>query len=163
MLTIAETDGCTVDGISVATGCTVGHRTLRIEDYGKIAATFIDIETSRAIRLAPRSTVRERASDFAPAGTSKWEKYLFGYQQMPDDLLFAVQSVEPTTPIEQIVSKPGCRAICKLCHEEIINRREIIIAGKSHCRSCAGQSYYKVLKDASTSLMLSDVKTINIG
>ena len=40
LLTIIETDGCAADGISVATGCWVGRRTLRVEDYGKVAATF---------------------------------------------------------------------------------------------------------------------------
>ena len=53
LLTIVETDGCFVDGVSVATGCTVGHRTLRVEDYGKVAATCIDTQTGRALRLAP--------------------------------------------------------------------------------------------------------------
>jgi len=32
LLAILETDGCFADGIEVATGCTVGHRTLRIEE-----------------------------------------------------------------------------------------------------------------------------------
>ena len=50
MLVITETDGCFVDGIEVATGCSVGHRTLRVEDYGKVAATFVDLETQEAIR-----------------------------------------------------------------------------------------------------------------
>jgi len=35
LLLIVETDGCLVDGLAVATGCRVGRRTLRIEDYGK--------------------------------------------------------------------------------------------------------------------------------
>ncbi len=54
LLTIVETDGCFTDGLAVATGCWVGRRTLRIEDYGKIAATFVDTLTEQAIRLTPR-------------------------------------------------------------------------------------------------------------
>ncbi len=53
LLVILETDGCFADGVIAATGCTVGHRTLRVEDYGKAAAVFVDTETSRAFRLAP--------------------------------------------------------------------------------------------------------------
>ena len=52
LLTILETDGCFADGVEVATGCTLGHRTLRVEDYGKTAAVFVDTKTGRAARLA---------------------------------------------------------------------------------------------------------------
>src|SRR5512141_2080362 len=52
LLVILETDGCFADGIEAATGCSVGHRTMRVEDYGKIAATFVDIKQGRAVRVA---------------------------------------------------------------------------------------------------------------
>ena len=42
-LIIVETDGCFVDGIEVSTGVTVGHRSLRVVDLGKIAATFVSL------------------------------------------------------------------------------------------------------------------------
>jgi formylmethanofuran dehydrogenase subunit E len=51
LLVISETDGCTVDGLIAATGCRVGSRTLRIHDYGKVAATFVDTCTEEAIRV----------------------------------------------------------------------------------------------------------------
>ncbi len=44
LLVISETDGCFVDGVIAATNCTVGHRTLRVEDYGKVAVTFVDVQ-----------------------------------------------------------------------------------------------------------------------
>ena len=61
LLVIAETDGCFADGLSAATDCTVGHRTLRVEDYGKTAAAFVDIQTGRALRVAPALDIRARA------------------------------------------------------------------------------------------------------
>src|SRR3989337_2741885 len=54
LLTIMETDGCASDGVAVATNCWVGRRTMRVEDYGKVAATFVDTQTGEAFRLAPR-------------------------------------------------------------------------------------------------------------
>src|SRR5512142_352297 len=62
LLVILETDGCFADGIEAATGCTVGHRTLRVEDYGKIAATFIDTKQDSAVRVAPLADARARAA-----------------------------------------------------------------------------------------------------
>ncbi len=143
VLTFVETDGCFADGISVSTGCTVGHRTLRVEDYGKVAATFVDTKTGRAIRIAPRCDARLTARSYALEARNRWEAQLLGYQRMPIDDLYTVQDVELTTPIEMIVSRAGLRAVCATCGEEIINGREVEHAGMRLCRACAGQGYYQ--------------------
>ena len=142
LLMIVETDGCFVDGVSVATGCTVGHRTLRVEDYGKVAATCVDTQTGRALRLAPLHTARQAAATYAPEARNKWEAQLLGYQRMPDDELFSIQAVHLTTPVAQIVSRPGRKAICDVCGEEIMNERETLRGSLVLCRACAGQAYY---------------------
>lgn len=136
LLTILESDGCFADGVEVATGCTVGHRTLRVEDYGKIAAVFVDTQTGRAVRLAPRLDVRERARLYAPQETRHYFAQLEGYQIMPVDELISVQEVTLTTPIETIVSRAGVRVNCDVCGEEIINEREVIQDGLTLCRGC---------------------------
>lgn len=142
LLTILETDGCFADGVEVATGCSVGHRTLRVEDYGKIAAVFVDTKNGRAIRLAPRLDVRERARLYAPQETRHYFAQLEGYQIIPADELFTIQEVSLTTPIESLVSRAGVRVNCALCGEEIINEREIIRDGIAFCRACAAPVYY---------------------
>jgi formylmethanofuran dehydrogenase subunit E len=142
LFTIAETDGCAVDGISVATDCWVGRRTLRVEDYGKVAATFVDTQTGRAIRIVPRADVRLRAGVYAPETRNKWEMQLLGYQRMPEAELLTVQGVQLKTPIERLISRPGLKAICEACGEEVLNEREVIHEGMTLCRACAGESYY---------------------
>ena len=142
LLIIAETDGCVIDGIAALTHCSVGRRTLRVEDYGKIAATFVDTDTARAVRIVPRLAARRRARTFAPEARNRWEAYLLGYQRMPADELLAVQSVQLALPLEQIVSRFGAKAVCDGCGEEIINGREIIRDGTTLCRACAGPAYY---------------------
>jgi len=139
---IVETDGCFVDGISAATGCYVGRRTLRIEDYGKAAVTFIDTLTEQAIRIAPESNVRELAWDYSPVAKNKWEAQLIGYRHIPDELLFHWQRVELTIPIKQIIGQPGKRVSCEICGEEVINQREVMHEGTILCKSCAGESYF---------------------
>ncbi len=66
LLVILETDGCFADGVIAATDCTVGHRTLRVEDYGKVAATFMDTKTGTAVRVAPALDVRNQAYSCCP-------------------------------------------------------------------------------------------------
>jgi formylmethanofuran dehydrogenase subunit E len=143
-LVIIETGGCFADGIRAATGATVGHRTLRVEDLGKIAATFTDIKKNTSLRLAPRPDVRARALTFAPDEKRRYFAQLKGYQVMPDEELFTFQQVELRTPAEQIISHQNARAVCSKCGEEIINEREVIIKGRVLCKTCAYGGYYQV-------------------
>jgi len=149
LLAISETDGCFVDGLSAATGCYVGRRTLRIEDYGQTAATFVDTLTEQAVRIAPYSNVRELACEYAPSARNKWEAQLVGYQYIPDRLLLYWQSVKLVLPVKQIIGEAGKRATCEICGEEIINQREVIREGTVLCRPCAGGSYFHFLDQSS--------------
>lgn len=144
LLVIVETDGCFADGVEVATGCTVGHRTLRVEDLGKIAATFVDVKSGRAVRVAPQLDVRERAYAYAPDEPRHYFAQLAAYQIMPARELLTLQPVELVPPVEAIVSRPVVRTACDRCGEEIINEREVIRSGSTLCRSCAGAGYYRV-------------------
>lgn len=142
LLIFVETDGCFADGVEAATGCTMGHRTLRLEDYGKIAATFVDVQSEQAVRVAPQLDVRERAYAYAPDEKRHYFAQLQGYQIMPDAELLSIQAVHLATPVAEIVSRPVVRANCGLCGEEIINEREIMRGGQVLCRSCSGPGYY---------------------
>ena len=144
LLIIAETDGCFLDGLEVTCGVAAGRRTLRIEDYGKVAATFVDVKTAEAIRLAPRPDVRVRALAYAPEESRHYFAQLIGYQIMPEEELFSITPVVLNMPVIDLVSRAGVRVNCTACGEEIINEREIMVDGLAYCRSCAGQGYYQV-------------------
>ena len=141
LLIITETDGCFADGLSAATNCTVGHRTLRVDDYGKAAATFVDTQTGKAIRVAPVLDIRERAFTFVPDESRHYFVQMQAYQIMPDNEMMTVQEVILNTPIEQIVSLPGLRVNCDVCGEEIMNEREVVREGLTLCRACASGGY----------------------
>lgn len=143
MLVILETDGCFADGVSAATQCTVGHRTLRVEDYGKAAATFVDTYTARAVRVAPALNIREQADACVPGEPRHYFAQMQAYRILPDEQLLRAVEVKLTTPIEEIVSRPGIRTDCAICGEEIMNEREIVRDGLVLCRACAGMAYYR--------------------
>lgn len=143
LLVFVETDGCFVDGVEVATGCSIGHRTLRVVDYGKIAATFVDIYTEKAVRVTPALDVRERARIYAPEERRGYFAQLRAYQIMPAEDLLTIQAIRLETPVQRIISRPGVRVNCDFCGEEIINEREIHQGDLSLCLACAGQAYYK--------------------
>lgn len=143
LLVILETDGCFADGIEAATGCSVGHRTLKVEDYGKIAATFIDIKQGRAVRVAPLADARERAAVHVPEETRHYFAQLAAYQSIPDGELLSIQEVRINIPVETLLSRPGVRVNCEVCSEEIINGREVQQWGMILCLACARGAYYQ--------------------
>ena len=150
LLAFVETDGCFVDGVSAATGCYVGRRTLRVEDFGKTAVTFVDSRTERAVRIAPRLDARELARQYAPEARNRWEAQLLGYQTMPNEDLLDFKWVTMRINIAALIGQAGARVNCKTCGEEILNQREVLWESKILCRACAGQAYYVELERAAT-------------
>jgi formylmethanofuran dehydrogenase subunit E len=142
LLVIVETDGCFVDGVEAATGCSLGARTLRCEDYGKVAATFVDTRRERAVRLAPRPGLRQAARAAAPEAPTPYAAQLAAYQRLPVADLFVIQPVGLARPLAELLSRPGLRTTCAACGEEIINQREIHTPAGPLCRACAGLAVY---------------------
>ncbi len=149
LLAFVETDGCFADGIMVATGCSLGHRTLRLFDFGKVAVTFVNTHSQpeRALRIYPNPLARSHAvawfTERHHAGTySRWQMQLDAYQTLPVEELLIVQPVELIISTKALTSRPGIRATCSVCGEEIINEREIIRDGLTLCRHCAGMDTY---------------------
>jgi len=142
LLAIIEMDGCFVDGVTAATGCTLGHRTLRLVDYGKAALTLVDTLTERAVRVWPHPLARTRALAYAPGAATRWHAQLAAYAIMPVEELLCVAEVVLTLDLAALISRPGQRVACAGCGEEIMNAREVLVGERAFCRACAGERYY---------------------
>src|ERR1051326_957551 len=66
LVTFIEIDRCATDAIGVVTGCRLGKRALKFRDWGKMAATFVDLQSGRALRVAARDEARARAHALHP-------------------------------------------------------------------------------------------------
>jgi formylmethanofuran dehydrogenase subunit E len=142
LFAFVETDGCLIDGIAVGTGCWVGNRTMRVMDYGKSAATFVDTQVQRSIRIMATRESRTRALEYAPNAPDRWHAQLAAYQIMPANELLIARDVMLTVSLEQIISRHGKRVVCDECGEDIINELEVRRAGRVLCRACAEGAYY---------------------
>lgn len=140
-----ETDGCFVDGITAATGCSIGHRTLRLMDYGKVAASFVDTRTGNGIRIWPSPQCRSRAVEYAPTAPNRWRAQLEAYQIMPVAELLSACEVELLIDLEALIARRGVRVNCSICGEEILNQREEIRDDKVVCHFCANGGYVRFL------------------
>ena len=58
LMVFVEIDRCTTDAIMALTGCRPGKRTMKIRDYGKMAATFSPSPNSRRLTMALPRAVR---------------------------------------------------------------------------------------------------------
>jgi formylmethanofuran dehydrogenase subunit E len=139
---IIETDGCFADAVSVATGCWLGKRNLRLFDYGKVAVTLIDIRTARSARVYPHPLARARASAFAPTARTRWHSQLEGYQKMPTSELLSIEWVQLTELPARLLGERGERAVCAQCGEEINNARQPLMRRQALCDACAIGAYY---------------------
>lgn len=142
LFTFVETDGCMTDGIAVATGCWWGRRTMRLMDYGKTAATFVDTLAQQAIRISPTLTSRTRAAAYAPDAPDRWHAQLAAYQIMPNEELLEAHEVMLTVSLQAIISRHGGRVVCAQCREDIINERYVERDGQRLCYACGEGAYY---------------------
>jgi formylmethanofuran dehydrogenase subunit E len=147
LITFVETDRCGTDAVQTVTGCTLGKRTLKFIDYGKLAATFLDTETGRAVRIAARETARDAALRFAPDEQDAHAAQLRAYKALPGDVLFSVQDVHMEVDEADLPGRPGRRVVCAECGEGVSNRREQVIGGRTLCRPCAGTPYYEAVSE----------------
>lgn len=155
LFTFVETDGCFTDGVAVATGCWVGRRTLRVMDFGKVAATFVDTQKDLAMRIHPHPKSRDGWHHYAPDAQDRWHGYLYAYQVMPAKELLVAQPVRLNVSMQAILSIPEARAVCTQCGEEIINQREVIQNDSLLCRGCAGENYYRIRPSQPSDFMRS--------
>jgi formylmethanofuran dehydrogenase subunit E len=142
LFAFVECDGCGMGGMAVATGCFVERRTMRILDYGKLAGTFVDTQTGRAVRIHPRPNSRTIAEQSQPGSPDSWQAQLAAYQVLPDEQLLILEPVKLTVSLGAIISQPGLRADCAICGEEVMNERWVVQKGITICQTCAGGSYF---------------------
>ncbi len=142
LVTFVEIDRCATDAVGVVTGCRLGKRALKFRDWGKMAATFVDVNTGKAVRIAAKESSKSLARAMHPEIEDKNQQQMLAYREISDDDLFAVQWVKVELPAEEFPGYKGERIVCEKCGEGINFRREVCREGKILCRACAGERYY---------------------
>jgi formylmethanofuran dehydrogenase subunit E len=133
LIVYVEVDRCMTDAVQVITRCSLGHRSLKYADYGKFAASFINIETGEGVRVTIKQNI-ERSDDI--------EKQIEQIGNMPDEAIVVMQPIKIQIPETDLPGRPLEKAICSQCGERIMDGREVRQAGKVLCRACAGSKYY---------------------
>jgi len=143
LVTFVEIDRCATDAVAVVTGCRLGKRALKFRDWGKMAATFVDVDSGKAVRIAAKESSKALARQMHPELKNKNSQQMLAYREMPADELFTTQWVRVDLPPEEFPGYKGERLVCAICGEGINFHREVHRDEKVLCRGCAGERYYE--------------------
>ncbi|WP_425804792.1 FmdE family protein [Desulfitobacterium sp. Sab5] len=132
-LVYVEADRCIADAVQSVTGCSLGKRRLKWMDYGKMAASFIDINTQKGIRIVV---------DHKQRMPSDADNVTF-WNQFSNEELFRFEPITVALNPEDLPSKPIRKATCEICQEKILDGRERQKDGKILCKACADGAYYQ--------------------
>jgi formylmethanofuran dehydrogenase subunit E len=143
IVTFVEIDRCATDAVMVVTGCRLGKRALKFRDWGKMAATFVDVETGKAVRIAAKEASKALAKSMHPEIESKDKQQQLAYQEMTDEQMFHTEWVRVPLGPEEFPGYKGERIVCAECGEGINFHREVRREGKILCQACAGERYWE--------------------
>jgi formylmethanofuran dehydrogenase subunit E len=130
LMVFVEIDRCATDAIMALTGCRPGKRTMKIRDYGKMAATFINLESGKSVRVVTRSNRKMPEGD--PVGMPYHNEAL-------EEEMFSISEVEVQLLPEDMPGKPLRKVVCGSCGETVLDGREIEHQGESLCKPCFGK------------------------
>src|SRR6185312_7020967 len=88
IVTFVEIDRCATDAVMVVTGCRLGKRALKFRDWGKVAATFVDTDTGKAVRVAARESSKALARSLHPEVPDKNQQQMMAYRELSDEQMF---------------------------------------------------------------------------
>ena len=147
-----EIDRCATDAIGVVTGARVGKRALKLRDWGKMAATFVDLAAKlgadeyKGLRVVALESSKESARALHPE-LPKNEQQMRAYRELPDADLFSEQWVRVPLPPSEFPGFKGERVLCARCGEGVNFDRFAEVEGERFCLACAGAApaYYTPL------------------
>jgi formylmethanofuran dehydrogenase subunit E len=143
LIVFVEMDRCATDAVQSVTGCSLGKRSMKFLDYGKMAATFLNLESGEAVRVLAREDSREKAKALFPEMGDKYKAQLEAYKVMDDAELFEVAEVLVKVNPEDMPGRPLSRVSCHRCGEHVQDMREVYREGEALCRACADGTYYR--------------------
>jgi formylmethanofuran dehydrogenase subunit E len=157
LVTFIEIDRCATDAIAVVTGCRLGKRAIKFRDWGKMAATFVDLASPltsqgdtpvyKAIRVAALESSKQRARDLYPQIENKNQQQMLAYRELPNKDLFTEEWVAVPIHPREMPGYKSARITCEACGEGINYDREVRQTRKILCEGCATPEtrYYQPL------------------
>jgi len=140
LIVFVEMDRCASDAILAVTGCHPGKRSMKILDYGKMAATFVNLKTGKAVRV--RAKNKDGNKTMTKEDIEK-SPHTEEYTMLPLEELFETSEVRVSLKPEDLPGRPLLIVTCEECGERVMDMRFEEKNGRRLCRPCAaGRNYY---------------------
>ncbi len=135
IVTYVEIDRCVTDAVALVANCRLGKRALKFRDWGKVAATFVDLQTGRAVRIAAKESSKQAAREMFPelgkeAGQQK------AYAQLSDEILFDRQWVRVEVQPEDRKTCPASKVLAS----SVPNAAKALISSAKLLRTAASSA-----------------------
>ena len=137
LVTFVEIDRCATDAIGMVTGCRLGKRTLKFRDWGKMAATFVDLSADLGVRVVALENSRDLARQLHPEIENKSRQQMMAYRELEDAQLFRTERVHVHVDPAELPGYKTDRVVCARCGEGINFGRFQQLGGQALCLSCA--------------------------
>jgi formylmethanofuran dehydrogenase subunit E len=137
LVSYVEIDRCATDAIAMVTGCRLGKRTLKFRDWGKMAATFVDLSSDSGVRVVALENSRDLARELHPEVESRSQQQMLAYRELGDDQLFRLQRVRVHVDASELPGYKTDRVVCARCGEGINFGRFEVVADQRLCLTCA--------------------------
>ena len=144
MIVYVENDRCIADAIQILTGTRLGRRSMKLVNYGKMAATFINTDTGAAYRIWVSGKINEMIGKISSDREEKERQYKRVLLSNSDDVV-SVQKVSVDIPPEEMPGKPKRTVSCVLCGEKIMDSKDISSEKGPLCLACAKGPYYTLI------------------
>lgn len=143
LFAVVETTLCLADGIQVSTGCTIGHASLHVEDFGKLAVCLARSDTKRGVRIILKKGLQSPLVEAWMMRKRKLshetEEELAKELLRLDDSSFIIEEVmvEPFSEFDEseIVA-------CAKCGELLVGTKAVKKQDETLCKACSGLRYY---------------------
>jgi formylmethanofuran dehydrogenase subunit E len=146
IIVYVEIDRCAADAIAYVTGVKLGRRSLKFVDNGIMAATFVNLQSGKAVRILSTEQSRDLVPRYAPGVAGKQRQTLEAYKTMPDDVLFQVQPVAVDVPVNDLPGPSRFKVQCEQCGQVVRDKKEVLRGGRVLCRLCADGAYFRPLQ-----------------
>jgi formylmethanofuran dehydrogenase subunit E len=146
IIVYVEIDRCAADAIAFVTGVKLGRRSLKFVDNGIMAATFVNLESGKAVRILSTEQSRDLVPRYAAGGDDERQQQLEAYKAMPDEVLFQIQPVAVDVPVNDLPGPSRFKSRCEQCGQVVRDKKEVLRGGRVLCRLCAYGAYFRPLQ-----------------
>lgn len=148
LIVYVEMDRCATDAISFVTGVKLGRRSLKFVDNGIMAATFVNLDSGKAVRIVSTEDSRGLIQQYAPEITDKRLQQIEAYKRMELETLFTITPVTVDVPACDMPGPTRFKAVCEQCGQVVRDKKEVMKNNQILCRPCAMGSYFQPVATA---------------